>query len=283
MASPMARGPRRRRCRARGDALGRPLGAAASKMHGAADRARAATSTIIGVPPGTLACRGAALAASARRDPQRSIVAAARAARRASSAVLTGADIVTRTSSASLVGRQGADRVLADRGRSACAMSASRSPSWSRPTAICAEDALELIEVDYRAAAGDVATRRCAETPTCAGAASRRSAATSSSERVVPLWRSRGRVRRGRASRAVSTSTIRAIPARRSRPTGVVADYDPGEDAYDILADLPGPVQHPRGAGARAEGARQPAAAAHAAGLRRQLRRQAGRSFPTSC
>ena len=58
---------------------------------------------------------------------------------------------------------------------------------------------------------------------------------------------------------------------------GVVADYDPGEDAYDVLANFMGPVHHASGDGAGAEGAGQPASPAHAAGFRRQLRRQAGR------
>ena len=57
----------------------------------------------------------------------------------------------------------------------------------------------------------------------------------------------------------------------------LVAEYDPGEDAYDVLANFMGPFSLHAGDGAGAQGSRQPLAAAHAAGFRRQLRRQAGR------
>ncbi len=57
---------------------------------------------------------------------------------------------------------------------------------------------------------------------------------------------------------------------------GLIADYDPGEDAYDVLATFQGPFSIHAGAVARAESAGQPAAAAHAARLGRQLRREAG-------
>ena len=92
---------------------------------------------------------------------------------------------------------------------------------------------------------------------------------------LLPLRRP-GRCLRGRRRTASpSRSIIRAIPARRSRPTASSRNTirrgclrHPGQ--------FPGPVQHPRRDRARAEGAGQPAAAAHAARFRRQLRRQAG-------
>ncbi len=57
---------------------------------------------------------------------------------------------------------------------------------------------------------------------------------------------------------------------------GVIATYDAAEDAYDILANFQGPFSL-HAVIARAEGAGQPPAAAHAARLRRQFWRQAGR------
>ncbi len=76
------------------------------------------------------------------------------------------------------------------------------------------------------------------------------------------------------ASRSISA--IRATPARRWRPTA----SSPTTIRMKTLrrpGQLPGAVQHSRRDGAGAEGAGQPAAAAHAAGLGWQLRRQAGR------
>ena len=58
---------------------------------------------------------------------------------------------------------------------------------------------------------------------------------------------------------------------------GVVAEYDPGEDAYDVLANFQGPfsIHAVMSRALKVPGNR--AAAAHAAGFRRQFRRQAGR------
>ena len=58
---------------------------------------------------------------------------------------------------------------------------------------------------------------------------------------------------------------------------GVVAEYDAGRRRLRRARQFPGSVQHPCGDVAGAESAGQSPAAAHAAGFRRQLWRQAGR------
>ena len=95
-------------------------------------------------------------------------------------------------------------------------MSASRSRSSSPTNRYLAEDALDLIEVDYEPLPAVVdplaaldPTRRCC---------TRALASNLASERSVPLRRSGARLRRSRAHASRSPSAIRAIPARRSRP-----------------------------------------------------------------
>ena len=55
----------------------------------------------------------------------------------------------------------------------------------------------------------------------------------------------------------------------------VVAEYNPADDSYDVHGEFPGAVLHPSGDGAGAARAGAEDAAAHPAGLRRQLRHQA--------
>ena len=54
---------------------------------------------------------------------------------------------------------------------------------------------------------------------------------------------------------------------------GIVAEYDAGEDAYDVLANFQGPFSLHAVHGTRAKVPGQSLAATHAAGFRRQLRR----------
>ena len=156
---------------------------------------------------------------------------------RASRAVLTGSDVKAVTTSRRRR-REGADGVVADR---------------DGPRALCRRAG--------RCGGGDDRARRrgCARAdrgrirPRAGG---RRSARDARAGRAVLARGFRGNLASdrhfrygdpesafadGAASLSRSTSAIRAIPARRSRPMGVVASHDAGEDAYDVLANFQGP------------------------------------------
>ena len=124
-----------------------------------------------------------------------------------------------------------------------------------------------------RAAADHAAPRRCAEARQ--RRAARRARRQHRERPLVPLRRSGGRVRARRASR-VGQGQLSAQLLHADRNLRARRRLRSGRGRLRCARDLPGPVQHPRGAGARAESAGQPAAAAHAARCGRQLRREAG-------
>ena len=168
--------------------------------------------------------------------------------------------------------REGAARLLADRGRSrALRRRAGRDRRRFRPLPRRRRPRPD------RGALSPVAGGRRSGRRRRAGCAAPASARAKQRRRRarVPLRRSRARVRRGRAPR----------PRRRALSAQFLhADRDlwrrrrirRGGGRLRRPRQLPGAVQPAPGHGAGAEGPRQPLAAAHAAGFRRQLRRQAG-------
>ena len=193
-------------------------------------------------------------------------------------AVLTGADIAALTASL-VVGDQGADRLLAHRhGSRALCRRAGRRRRRLRPLPRrgCARpDRGPLSPV---AGGRRPAGRRDTG---CAAAASARAKQRRRRARV-PLWRSRGRVRRGRAPHprrcALSAQFLHA-----DRDLWRHRRIRRGGGRLRRPRQFPGAVQPAPGHGAGAEGARQPLAAAHAAGLPAAASASSRRSFPTSC
>ena len=137
-----------------------------------------------------------------------------------------------------------------------------------------AEDALDLIEVDYEPLPVSCRSARCAE---ARRAVLHEGFGRQHRERpLVPLRRSGARLRAARASRLgrrpLSAQLLHADRNLRRRRR-----IRSGRGRLRRAREFPGAVQHPCGDGARAESAGQPAAPAHAARFRRQLRREAGR------
>ena len=100
-----------------------------------------------------------------------------------------------------------------------------------------AEDALELIEVDYEPL--PITLRPADALEARQRGAARRSRLEHRERPLVPLRRSGGRVRA-----AAHRVTVKVDYPRNSctpiETYGLVADYDPGEDAYDVLATFQG-------------------------------------------
>ena len=217
--------------------MGRTIGRA-DRGRGASDRARALYRRL-GVPPGTL--HAAILRSPHAHAEIRAIHT--EAARRAPgvAAVITGAE-VTQLSASPCGRREGADRMLADcnRPRALCRRA---GRGRRRADRYLAEDALELIEVDYAplpAIVDPLAALDPKLPPLHEGlgsnVASDRSFRYGDPERAF-----------ADAARRVSVS-IR-YPRNSCTPIetyGIVAEYDPGEDAYDVLANFQGPFSlHP--------------------------------------
>ena len=135
-----------------------------------------------------------------------------------------------------------------------------------------AEDALELIEVEYEPLP---ITLRPADALKPDSAVLHEGLRRQHRERpLVPLRRSGNRVRARHASR-VGQGRLPAQFLHADRDLRAGRGLRPGEDAYDVLATFQGlsafTLFWPR-----PESAGQPAAAAHAAGRGRQLRREQG-------
>ena len=139
-----------------------------------------------------------------------------------------------------------------------------------------AEDALDLIEVAYRPlpAVVDPLAATAAGAPILHPAVQSN---VSASARFATAIRTR--------AFAAAAHRVRVdvhYPRNSCTPIetyGVIAEYDPGEDCVRCTGQFPGTVFTASGDGACAEGAGQSPSPAHAAGFRRQLRRQAGRVF----
>ena len=170
--------------------------------------------------------------------------------------------------------REGADRVLADRGRPR-ALCRRAGGGRRREQPLLAEDALDLIEVDYDplpAVVDPLAALDPAQPVLHEGLHS-----NVASDRSFRYGDPRARFRRRCAG--ASRSTIR-YPRNSCTPIetyGVLAEYDAGRRRLRRAGEFHGAVQPACGDGARAESAGQSLPPAHAAGFRRQLRRQAGR------
>ncbi len=146
-----------------------------------------------------------------------------------------------------------------------------------------AEDALDLIEVDYETLRPVVDPLRCARSMRALfrilalGLQSRQRARAS-----VTAIRSSALCRR-RASHCRSRSAIRATPARRSRPTASLPNTIPEEDAYDVLSNFMGPFSPAHGDGAGAQGASSRIRLRHARRTPAAASASKQASFPMSC
>ena len=211
----------------------------------------------------------------ARRTRMRSIraidVDAARAAKGVA-AVITAAE-VTALGAPLLAGVKAQHPVLADRGRArALCRRAGRRGGGGRPLPRRGRAGADRGRL--RAAADHLAARRCARSPTapcCTKGSARTSRATARSATAIRKPRSRRAAHRVSVDGQLSAQFLHA-----DRNLRADRRLRSGRGRLRCARDLPGAVQHPRGAGARAESAGQPAAPAHAAGCRRQLRREAG-------
>ena len=168
----------------------------------------------LGVPPGTLACRGAALAASACGHPRDRRERGARREGRRGGDHGGGRDRARRAAARR---REGEHPVLADRGRArALCRRAGRGGGGGGPLSRRGRAGADRGRL--RAAADHACGRPMRSSPTapcCTTGSARTSRATARSATAIRRPRSRPpRI----ACR--SRSTIRATPARRSRPTG---------------------------------------------------------------
>ena len=189
----------------------------------------------IGVPPGTL--HAAVLRSPHPHAAIRAIdVAAARSAKGVA-AVITGARR-HRARRAAARRREGADPVLADRGRArALCRRAGRRGGGGGP--LSRRGRARADRGRLRSAAGHLAARRCAQARR-ARCCTRRSAATSraTAHSATAIRKPRSRRRRTACRSSVNYPRNSCTPIE---TYGLIADYDPGEDAYDILATFQGP------------------------------------------
>ena len=143
-----------------------------------------------------------------------------------------------------------------------------------------AEDALDLIAVSYRAlpAVVDPRAALAAEAPVLHAGLGGNLA----SERSFRYGDPEGAFAAAPHRMAIEVN----YPRNACTPIetyGVIADYDPALDAYDVTGQFPGPVQHPCGDRARAQGAGQSFAPAHAARIRAAASGSSRASSPISC